>query len=383
MVEVFVLPAGAGDCILIRFGSENSKRNNILVDGGVNCNKESIKKLINLINSKGEKLDIIITHVDSDHISGILGGFNLCNEDVLNNCIRYIYLNTINGINRHSNNNVQDDPLNEIKLNISNSGGYSISEAVSLLEIIGLKGLSDRLVDYVIAGQVIELDSATLRIISPSINELNRLATRWEQEKPNVNIEIAGYSPYYPSEIDSDLSVLMEEPLPSPDTSIYNKSSIAFVFEYDDIKLLMLGDASSDTCLRSIKEISLLKPFRADAVKLSHHGSSKNISDDFLDYVVTDTFVLSTNGRLITGRAEMPGKHTISRLIKKKHFNYVVVLNNYNWWDDCYKGNYFTKNDFHEYINSKILRLITPKQDGHMVKEGLIVYGNWRQLFEI
>lgn len=46
MVDIFLLPAYEGDCILMRYGEENGVKHNILVDGGVYVNNKDVAAII-------------------------------------------------------------------------------------------------------------------------------------------------------------------------------------------------------------------------------------------------------------------------------------------------------------------------------------------------
>lgn len=71
-MRIRVLKANVGDSIIISYGKENSVH--ILVDGGTGheCYK-SLKDFIKIIQEKEQKLNLVVlTHVDNDHINGIL-----------------------------------------------------------------------------------------------------------------------------------------------------------------------------------------------------------------------------------------------------------------------------------------------------------------------
>ena len=76
MVDIFMFPAYEGDCILIRYGEPNGIKYNILVDGGVDVNARDIAEIIEFVYSNEERIDIVITHIDGDHIQGLISGLN-------------------------------------------------------------------------------------------------------------------------------------------------------------------------------------------------------------------------------------------------------------------------------------------------------------------
>ena len=69
MLEVYTYNAGKGDCVRLRFDDTH----NIIIDTGVIRFAPAFKRICDEITSAGETLDLLIlTHVDDDHIGGIL-----------------------------------------------------------------------------------------------------------------------------------------------------------------------------------------------------------------------------------------------------------------------------------------------------------------------
>ena len=70
------LSVGCGDGFSIRFRGDDHLFYNILIDGGVekgNIYLETLRREIEEIMHRGECIDLwIITHIDDDHIGGIL-----------------------------------------------------------------------------------------------------------------------------------------------------------------------------------------------------------------------------------------------------------------------------------------------------------------------
>src|ERR1700735_2728750 len=72
MFEIEMLPAREGDCLWLRYGdSKNIKQ--ILIDGGRAATAKIVKKRLAALPLKAREFELlIITHVDRDHIEGIL-----------------------------------------------------------------------------------------------------------------------------------------------------------------------------------------------------------------------------------------------------------------------------------------------------------------------
>jgi glyoxylase-like metal-dependent hydrolase (beta-lactamase superfamily II) len=72
MFDVEMLPAREGDCLWLRYGdSKNIKQ--ILIDGGRAATAKALKKRFAALPPKERVFELlIITHVDRDHIEGVL-----------------------------------------------------------------------------------------------------------------------------------------------------------------------------------------------------------------------------------------------------------------------------------------------------------------------
>ena len=73
MLNFHVVQANHGDCFILEFGTDNNPRY-ILIDGGPNSIYEKhLQGELEKIKAKGGKLDLlIVSHVDNDHIIGLL-----------------------------------------------------------------------------------------------------------------------------------------------------------------------------------------------------------------------------------------------------------------------------------------------------------------------
>ncbi len=76
-----VLQAEHGDCILVQ-GEFDGQPRNILIDGGLSRTyihrkrPQILKKLLEKIKGTNQRIDLLVlSHVDEDHIAGLLAGF--------------------------------------------------------------------------------------------------------------------------------------------------------------------------------------------------------------------------------------------------------------------------------------------------------------------
>lgn len=374
MVKIFTLPANEGDFIWICYG-ENEVYNHILIDGGTKECGEEYASIIKIIDERKEKIEaLVLTHVDYDHIQGAIEGICRTSDDLLKRTVKKIYFNTCRGIRRNLKETREfsegtDCVEDQICVN-QNYKQYSVGDGIKFLDLLSEKGLKDRLVDYVVYGeQAILSNDAIIRFISPGEKELIKFANQWEKyERENEYVQ-------YASNLDmvkKNLADLMNENLVS-DQSINNASSIAFIFEYQSIKLAFLGDARPSVCLQGIKKINDADHLEVDLLKLSHHGSRSNTSDPLLKTIKTNNYLLSTNGH----HKKVPNKVVLSHLLKNAGEKDINLYCNYDWYNTEYHEKYFTLEDRKEFLDTKKLSLHLLDDQALEIKDGCYIYGEY------
>jgi hypothetical protein len=82
------------------------------------------------------------------------------------------------------------------------------------------------------------------------------------------------------------------------DTTVSNLSSIIVLAEMEGRRMLLPGDARADDITAGLKAAGRMPGGRAhvDLIKLPHHGSSRNVTQDFFARVTADHYVISGNG---------------------------------------------------------------------------------------
>lgn len=360
MVKICMLQAFEGDFIWLSYGDKSANMH-ILIDGGTKECGEKYAEIIKQIAARDEKIEaIILTHIDCDHIDGVCNGISRVKAEILQRTVKRILFNTY------------DDTAKSVCINLS-SKGYGIGEAIEFLELLKKKEIYTCLKKYLISGDVIRLGGeAILRIISPGKKEIKRLKNKWQLYEDRRKSEPIGYSLNL-EQIKTNLDDLMEVKV-RQDSSVNNIASLAFLFEYDDIKGAFLGDAKPSVCIEGIKKSSLEVPYCIDFIKLSHHGSMRNINGDLLKWLQTENYMLSTNGN----NGKTPAKPAVAQLLlsnTKKERKKIFLYCNYEWWDNIYYGRYFTEEDKKKYINTKMLELHMLNKNEIAVKDGLIFYG--------
>lgn len=371
MVKVYALPADEGDFLWISYG-KNEHYAHILVDGGTKDSGDDYAEIIERIDRRGEKIEaLVLTHVDYDHIQGAINGICRISSTILKRVVKRIFFNTCRGIRRelsknekHAENYAED----QIYTNLCSSQ-YGIGDGITFLKLLSEKGLRDCLNDYIVYGQQIVLEKAVVNFISPGEKELIEFADKWEEYKVRTeNLQYAGNMDM----VKQNLEDLMKEKLLS-DSSINNASSIAFIFVYENVKLVFLGDAKPAVCLKGLKKFKYPGEIEVDLMKLSHHGSRSNTSDSLLKIVKTQNYLLSTNGH----NKKVPSKVMIAHLLKNAKEKNVNLYCNYDWYETEYHNKYFTKEDYEKFLDNNKLTLYLLNDKGTEIKDGCSLYGEY------
>lgn len=340
-------PAFNGDSILIKINDYV-----MLIDGGyVNTFSKYIKPELEEISSKNISLNhIIVTHIDKDHISGIIKLLKENNnapfikiDNIWHNSFKHIkQFNPDVKFNGKSlkelkiNYNLQEEQTETIK-NVSAVQGSTLA-SILLEKIYNWNAEFDGKAVSASNKVVVNLtDKITLKLLSPSTEKLCDLNLDWKKElyqkgySTNENLE--GFSEIAFESIianqkeqkslkkkDVSTSNLnIEELANSPffeDEASANGSSVAFIIEYNQKKLLFLADSHPSTIIESLK-LHYKKqdfPLYFDIIKISHHGSNKNTSLELLKMITSQRYVFSTNGKT----HNHPDKETIARIISQQ-----------------------------------------------------------------
>lgn len=324
-MKVNFLEANNGDCILVSYEYDGYKKN-IMIDSGVSKTYEykigrlkkegSLKKVILDLQEKDQNIDLlIITHVDDDHIGGILKYF--ASNDYDSNLIKKVWFNSGRLINEYFQRNSENQ--NEQELNEFDTTNTSISQGVtfeSRIESIWDKRLIKSSLEE------INEQGIKFKILSPNDEKLKKLLTKWEKE---------AVSSLTSSETDYDKTIeyLTESDEFKEDQSIHNGSSVAFILEILDKKMLFLGDAHPSTIIEKLIEdgISENNKLKLDFVKLSHHASKANTSYELLKLIDCKKFIVLTDGSF----HGLPNKVTFSRIFNinndsELYFNYPHLI---------------------------------------------------------
>lgn len=292
-MELELLRAGKGDAFILIWGKERSK---ILIDGGTPIVYKQIREKITALS---ELKAVFITHIDYDHIGGII---RFIGDKRRKNQIECpIFINTPNLVLVPS-----DDPK------------VGIKHGTQLIELLDEYNLNYQ---HVIQEEMdkIVFNGLHLTILSPNKQIIERLISDWTadeiyQEYLKTKRSTESKVSNNHREIRSVDEIIMDsERIKEWSDDLINSSSISFIAEYEDVRILLLGDAHPDIVSQSLKRLgySESKKLEVNAIKVSHHGSKHNTTTNLLKLVKTNKYIISTNG---SGPYYHPHRETIVRI---------------------------------------------------------------------
>lgn len=323
-ISIRILQANHGDCILVTHECISGVFN-LLIDGGDGATFKygprarysgALCIVLDELKSKGQQIDLaVLTHIDDDHINGLLRAFEA--PGYLSDMVKSIWFNSSMLITEQF--NVPEILANDISLR-DNSPLTSVKQGKSLDTLLSEIGCERQPV--VIAGQEIVKGPFTFTILSPDKEKLKELLHKWQKESDS------GQTSGHPNDYALGLDEILANDTFKDDSSPYNGSSIAFILEADGRTMLFLGDSHDEIIVRNLRalDVSENKKLYFDLIKISHHGSQYNTSPEFLSLVDTKRYIVSTNG----SKHGHPNKRTIARILSSSegsiYFNYERVI---------------------------------------------------------
>jgi beta-lactamase superfamily II metal-dependent hydrolase len=286
-ISIYFLPVKNADAIHLRFPDSAGRWNNVLIDGGVSRSfDKTIRPLMERLEKAGESIDLwVLTHWDNDHIEGatkFLSDPNLQKTKF----IREVWFNA------------------NYRLHKAGTSGY-----IGKKEGVLLRDYLEN--DLKIPSPVITSETSTRTVSGLIITPVS--------PEPEVYREamsqLQAFAPVGRNESDhaKKLKQLYTNRFYA-DHSLPNRSSIALLLEYGDFRCLLPADASPLDLLSRLRSMGFSKenPLKVDLVKVAHHGSKRNTSDELLELLQCDRFVFTADG---SDPHKFPDKETLARIL--------------------------------------------------------------------
>ena len=292
-----ILQAGTGDSIWV---SHNKK--NIVIDGG---------KSTAAIRARYDKMPqdeiidlLVVTHIDSDHIAGIIALVKHMKENGETHRLKQVWFNF---------------PKNE------ETDEYSVGEGNELTSfLLEIDGLCWNNNTSELLGSMIEVGEIRLHVLAPDHDVANEYKPK-EPDELGVRLD----------DWHNDLRTLIDNVDDDDiDEGGPNSQSIIILAECEGKKLLLPGDSTPEELCDALQYYNKINgaPLELDFMKLPHHGSTRNVTKNILDEVTCSNFIISTKKN---EKYYFPNKETIAKLIRYReradkavnvYFNYQESL---------------------------------------------------------
>ena len=314
MFKLKFLPATIGDSIWVTYGTE-SDRHHILIDGGTAGTRQHIKKEITALPADRRKLELmVVSHVDKDHINGIR---TLLEREEIEFEIGDFWYNGF-----HHLPNPEDEEDDE---SLGAKQGEALSEALVDQGIHWNKHFDGQAVVVPDHGALPEFTlpgGMKITLLGPTTEALAELRPDWIREVEEAGMEPGAVQPDDRFDDDDehlgvtdfltadDVADLAETPF-TGDHSAANGSSIAFLAEVDEKRVLFTADAHADRMLEALERFSPGQPVHVHLFKISHHGSKGTTNRQLIEKVETTRHVFSTNGSIF----KHPDDETVAKVL--------------------------------------------------------------------
>ena len=312
MSMIHFLPVRYGDSFVIEC-DKGEHHGLVVVDGGPNgCGDDLMAKLEELHR---EPDLMVLTHYDDDHIGGLIQYIKFCAKydrlpakEVWANCATYVDTTETEEVVQKIPPYVDqvDENGNTVRIYIQQSP----AQGVRFARLVEYFQFNQELVwrDNLIEGVGKQFPFATIEVVSPTERGRQLAIGKQEIAAAKMNAKASGLMG---GEIKMDMPkpevILPLEELaknnPKPpsekaNSEVANAASIAFILRCEGLSVLMLGDCYPHNVVAYLRKrgYSESKPLVVDYVKISHHGSMHNTSNELLDLIKCNHYIISTNG---------------------------------------------------------------------------------------
>ena len=348
-MKLHIFQSAQGDCLLL----ESKDEKLMLCDGGMRSSiKSHVRSELTKLRDEGRELEYVyVSHIDSDHISGVLqlledevewrvfeyqqsvGNANATEPNIprppgIKGLLHNSFRDQI-GINSKE---VEDllaaavpsflataDPrLVDVALDLQDIA-VSIPEAIKVSRLSAEDALDipvnrlpgttapAKLLFFRNEIQSFNVGTMQLTIVGPSSQELTDLKTGWVNWLRANKEKVRAIRKELKRRIEEFSSGVAGSPFDLRDwngipdfkgVTAPNVASLVFMVEEDGKRLLLTGDSQQDKILEGLTRTEYLgdEGLHLDVLKVQHHGSENNLDRNFARHVSAKNYVFCGNG---------------------------------------------------------------------------------------
>lgn len=349
-MKLRIFQSDKGDCILLQ--GDDGK--NVLCDGGMaRSMRRHVRHLLPRLVGDGGKLDsVYVSHIDQDHISGVL---QLLNDALDWKVYRFHRENgdtstrkpaapeppPIGGLWHNAFRDQVDKNVGAVGDLLAASAplligtsepslvdlgvhahkiAHSIPEALKVsnlcraelldIPINALPGSNGprKLLYFRDTPTTFNVGNMTFTIIGPTEKELDDLRDGWNNWLGRNHTRIEAIKAELRRQVDTFASGQITgtpfdlrrwNDIPSYDeVSVPNVASLMFMVEENGKRLLLTGDSHQDKILEGLSAAGFLDDgfLHLDALKIQHHGSEHNLDEGFVKQISADHYIFCGDG---------------------------------------------------------------------------------------
>lgn len=245
--EIINLGKGLGDCFFIHIKNELDWECVILVDGRTGSENEGFFDELKAKIDIYEKIDyMVVTHIDSDHVGGIIKLLQLPVTDPVRKKLEktiviYNYV-TRNVINYDHAEILERELLSHTVISTSRKNYTTYCSPVL---------------------KILSFEKRTKFDVSAG-NKRCAYLTLLHPDKAGID------------EVYQDYEEKLRKGEKNPRLKLVNKQSIAFLLEFKDKKVLFPGDGEMKLLIKKVEEMKNMETAKIDLIKIPHHGAKEN-----------------------------------------------------------------------------------------------------------
>lgn len=319
------LNAAKGDSLIVTWGPPDKVRH-IVIDGGPEGVWKNALQPRLLQLREGHKLDnstplpleiCMVSHIDDDHINGVLDLLDTIDRSLPSPLfkVKTLWHNSFDEIVGNGPAELKSrlasfaNEVASLPPELEHSGaivasvgqGRKLRAAAESLGILINGGFAGLVMSKKERVTVTFPGNLSLHIVSPSEARLKDLLVAWDRDVKK-NPSTANVAAFV-------------------DASVANLSSIVVVAEFEGRSMLLTGDARGDDILAGLESAGFIDDKHKgtchfDVLKMPHHGSDRNMTEDFLHRITANHYIFSANGE-----HDNPDKPTVEMLVRARSGN--------------------------------------------------------------